>query len=108
MFEFCPVFGKLVAEYFVDRYFEYHSCPTKRDISDKTHGIVPVWGFGTVVESTHPKVVKGERIYGYLAPCRYIVAPVSPSDVNKHAFYIPRPHLPGGMLFNYDIVLLWC
>ncbi len=28
-------------------------------------GIIPVWGFGTVVESTHADVVVGERFYGY-------------------------------------------
>ena len=28
-------------------------------------GIVPVWGFGTVMESTHPDVAVGERLYGY-------------------------------------------
>ena len=28
-------------------------------------GIVPVWGFGTVVESTHADVAIGERLYGY-------------------------------------------
>lgn len=28
-------------------------------------GIVPVWGFGSVVESLHPEVTVGERLYGY-------------------------------------------
>ena len=28
-------------------------------------GIVPVWGFGTVVQSSHPGVAVGERLYGY-------------------------------------------
>src|SRR6476469_4969291 len=28
-------------------------------------GIVPVWGFGTVVQSLHPGVATGERLYGY-------------------------------------------
>ncbi len=28
-------------------------------------GRVPVWGFGTVIESTHPEVSVGERFYGY-------------------------------------------
>ena len=29
-------------------------------------GVIPVWGFATVVESTHPEVPVGERVYGYL------------------------------------------
>jgi hypothetical protein len=28
-------------------------------------GIVPVWGFGSVVQSLHPGVAVGERLYGY-------------------------------------------
>ncbi|MBS0455229.1 MAG: DUF2855 family protein [Proteobacteria bacterium] len=28
-------------------------------------GIVPVWGFGAVVQSAHPGVAVGERLYGY-------------------------------------------
>ena len=28
-------------------------------------GIVPVWGFGTVVQSLHPALAVGERLYGY-------------------------------------------
>ena len=28
-------------------------------------GIVPVWGFGTVVQSLHPAIAVGERLYGY-------------------------------------------
>lgn len=32
---------------------------------DEGRGIVPVWGFGTVVQSAHPGVAVGERLYGY-------------------------------------------
>ncbi|RYF35909.1 MAG: DUF2855 family protein, partial [Comamonadaceae bacterium] len=28
-------------------------------------GVIPVWGFGTVVQSLHPGVAVGERLYGY-------------------------------------------
>ncbi|KDR79940.1 hypothetical protein GALMADRAFT_116466 [Galerina marginata CBS 339.88] len=78
------------------RYFDFHSAPESTDgnCSRKTHGLIPVWGFGTVIKSTHPKISEGERVYGYLAPTRYLLLPVSPNDVNKTAFYVPRPHLP--------------
>lgn len=76
------------------RYFDFHPAPEAEGVSQKSHGLIPVWGFGTVVTSTHPKIREGERVYGYLAPTRYLLVPVSPSDVNKHAFYVPRPHLP--------------
>ncbi|KAK0480565.1 hypothetical protein IW261DRAFT_1363847 [Armillaria novae-zelandiae] len=76
------------------RYFDFHPAPEHREVSPQSHGIVPVWGLATVVASKHPKVAIGERVYGYLAPTRYLLLPVSPSDVNKFAFYISRPHLP--------------
>jgi hypothetical protein len=79
-----------------NRYFDYHPAPSTGNVSSKTHGLVPVWGFGTIVASTHSRIKPGERVYGYLAPIRYLVVPVSPSDVNKYAFYVPRPHLPAG------------
>ncbi|KAF9467836.1 hypothetical protein BDZ94DRAFT_1376575 [Collybia nuda] len=76
------------------RYFEFNPAPENGSVSPKSHGLIPVWGFGTIVTSTHPKINEGERVYGYFAPTRYLLVPVSPSDVNKHAFYVPRPHLP--------------
>lgn len=53
-------------------------------------GIVPVWGFGTVVQSLHPGVAVGERLYGYwpmaneavLAPDR--VSPAGFRDAAAH------------------------
>ncbi|KAF7327411.1 hypothetical protein MKEN_00318900 [Mycena kentingensis (nom. inval.)] len=78
------------------RYFDFHAAPESEKTSTKTHGLIPVWGFGTITASAHPKITVGERVYGYFAPCRYLLVPVSPSDVNRHAFYVPRPHLPAG------------
>ncbi|KAH8822662.1 hypothetical protein DL96DRAFT_1745899 [Flagelloscypha sp. PMI_526] len=78
------------------RYFDFHAAPedTSAAISPKTHGLFPVWGFGTVVKSTHNKIQSGERVYGYFAPVKYLVVSISEADVNTHAFYVPRPHLP--------------
>ena len=90
------------------RYFDFHPAPTTESVSSKTHGLIPVWGFGTVVNSTHPHIQTGERVYGYLAPTRYLLVPVSPSDVNRYSFFVPRPHLPAGsvtsslLLFKFD------
>lgn len=50
--------------------------------------------------STHPKIKEGERVYGYFAPTRYLLLPVS-SDVNKYSFYVPRPHFPAGELSRF-------
>ncbi|KAF8235026.1 hypothetical protein L208DRAFT_1393236 [Tricholoma matsutake] len=76
------------------RYFDFHPVPETGAISSKTHGLIPVWGFGTVDVSNHPRIHQGEQVYGYFAPTRYLLIPVSSNDVNKHAFYVLRPHLP--------------
>jgi hypothetical protein len=65
-------------------------------VSPNTHGVTPMWGFGNVVASSHPKIRTGERVYGYFAPTRYLLLPVSEQDVNDYSFYVPRPHLPAG------------
>lgn len=63
-----------------------------------------MWGFGTVVVSTHPKVAVGERLYGYFAPTRYLVLHIDEKDVNKYSMYVPRNHLPAGRsdIFVFD------
>ncbi|KAJ3571800.1 hypothetical protein NP233_g3525 [Leucocoprinus birnbaumii] len=79
------------------RYFDFHPAPATSsgvNVSPDTHGLIPVWGFGTIKASNHPKLSVGERVYGYFAPTRYLVLPISSNDVNKFAAYVPRPHLP--------------
>ncbi len=61
-------------------------------------GIIPVWGFGTVIESTHADITVGERFYGYYPMASDIVlSPARPRPagfadgaghrVNLHAVY---------------------
>ncbi|KIK71508.1 hypothetical protein GYMLUDRAFT_66712 [Collybiopsis luxurians FD-317 M1] len=88
------------------RYYDFHPVPPNSSVdsgssvsvsgsvSSQTHGLVPVWGFGTVVASAHPKVSVGERLYGYFVPARYLVLPIDEKDANKYSIYVPRPHLP--------------
>ncbi|KAI5120322.1 hypothetical protein M0805_000382 [Coniferiporia weirii] len=76
------------------RYFEYHTVPETPTTSQKSHGLIPAWGFGTVVWSSHKRVAAGERVYGYFAPTRYLLLPISPSDVSTYAVFVSRPHLP--------------
>jgi len=57
---------------------------------EEGQGIVPVWGFGDVVQTSHPGVALGERLYGYfpmaqtvvLAPTR--LSPEGFSDASAH------------------------
>ncbi|KAL4254586.1 Protein of unknown function DUF2855 [Abortiporus biennis] len=76
------------------RYFDFHPAPESGAVNPKTYGLIPVWGFGTVLATSHPKVRKGDRVYGFFAPTKYLLLPVSTTDISKYAFYVPRPHLP--------------
>lgn len=53
-------------------------------------GIIPVWGFGTVVESTHADIHVGERFYGYYPMASDVV--LSPAKANPRGFADGAPH----------------
>jgi hypothetical protein len=56
-------------------------------------GIVPVWGFGTVVQSLHPGVAVGERLYGYWPMASEAV--LQPDRVSPAGFSDAAPHRAG-------------
>ena len=56
-------------------------------------GIVPVWGFGTVVQSLHPGVAVGERLYGYWPMARSAV--LAPTRVSGSGFVDGAAHRAG-------------
>lgn len=51
---------------------------------DEARGCVPVWGFADVVESRHPDIEVGERIFGYLPMATELV--VQPDAVTDLVF----------------------
>jgi NADPH:quinone reductase-like Zn-dependent oxidoreductase len=53
-------------------------------------GIVPVWGFATVVQSLHPAVAVGERLYGYWPMAGSAV--LTPDRVTSEGFSDGAPH----------------
>jgi hypothetical protein len=53
-------------------------------------GIVPVWGFGTVVQSLHPGVAVGERLYGYWPMSNQAV--LQPDKLSDAGFRESAPH----------------
>ncbi|EEB92859.1 hypothetical protein MPER_08569, partial [Moniliophthora perniciosa FA553] len=63
----------------VDRYYDFFPAPENPEdnVSAETHG-------------SHV----GERLYGYFAPTKYLLVPIDPKDINKHAMYVPRPQFP--------------
>jgi NADPH:quinone reductase-like Zn-dependent oxidoreductase len=53
-------------------------------------GRVPVWGFADVVESTHPQIKPGERLFGYLPMSSQLV--VQPERVSAGSFLDGAAH----------------
>jgi hypothetical protein len=53
-------------------------------------GIIPVCGLGQVLESTHPGIRVGERLYGYFPMARYVV--IEPADIEDRRFRDAAPH----------------
>ncbi len=57
---------------------------------DDGDGRIPVWGFATVLASSHPDVAVGERVYGYLPMSTHVM--VQPDKVNDTGFVDAAPH----------------
>ena len=53
-------------------------------------GRIPVWGFGTVLESHHPDVNVGERLYGYFPMANSV--DLTPAKVSAGSFFDAAPH----------------
>jgi len=65
------------------RYWDFFPAP-------EGFGIVPMWGHARVIESRHPDIAVGERVYGYLPMASHLdvvpgrVSPGGFSDVSEH------------------------
>jgi hypothetical protein len=53
-------------------------------------GRIPVWGFGAVLQSRHPDVPVGERLYGYFPMSSSV--DLSPVKVSAGSFFDGAPH----------------
>ncbi|MFM2050178.1 MAG: hypothetical protein RL682_669 [Pseudomonadota bacterium] len=53
-------------------------------------GNIPVWGFGNVVQSSHPGVAVGERLYGYWPFATHAV--LSPAKLTEGSFMDAAEH----------------
>ena len=62
--------------------------PTSSD--DASWGRLPVWGFADVIESQHPEIAIGERIYGYLPLSTHLK--VLAGRVSARGFIDASPH----------------
>jgi hypothetical protein len=71
---------------FGDRMGYWQFFPTGED----GWGIIPVWGFGSVVQSLHPGVAVGERLYGYWPMATSAV--LQPGRLSEHGFTDEAAH----------------
>lgn len=60
------------------------------DDADRQWGIIPVWAFADVVESTVAEVPVGDRLYGYFPPATSVV--MRPLDVRRSSLKDGTPH----------------
>ena len=65
--------------------------------SEEGWGRPPVWGFGEVVNSSHPDVETGERYYGFLPISSYVTLDAKPNssgvrDIAAHRADLPRAY----------------
>lgn len=56
-------------------------------------GNIPVWGFGEVIESRHPEVAKGERLFGYFPMATHLV--IEAVNVTKRGLSDGAAHRQG-------------
>jgi hypothetical protein len=74
------------------QYWQFYPVPADADASSTTPawGCIPVWGFGTVVQSLHPGVAVGERLYGYWPMASHAV--LQPVKLSAGSFSDGAPH----------------
>lgn len=58
--------------------------------ADTAFGRIPVWGFGSVSQSSHPGVAVGERLYGYFPMASSVV--LQPARLSPGSFYDGAAH----------------
>lgn len=73
------------------QYWQFY--PVAPDADGTAWGCIPVWGFGRVVQSLHPGVAVGERLYGYWPMASHAV--LSPVKLSAAALSDGAPHRAG-------------
>ncbi|HPH15247.1 MAG TPA: DUF2855 family protein [Burkholderiaceae bacterium] len=59
-------------------------------VAQEGWGVIPVWGFGDVVQSLHAGVAVGERLYGYFPMASSVV--LAPTRLSPTSFSDGAPH----------------
>ncbi len=74
------------------QYWQFYPVPTDpdADADGPAWGNIPVWGFAEVVQSLHPGVAVGERLYGYWPMASHAV--LQPTRLSAVGFSDGAPH----------------
>ncbi|MGY6552040.1 MAG: DUF2855 family protein [Erythrobacter sp.] len=70
--------------------FRYWDFFPATNASGEGYGIVPMWGHARVIESNHPEIMVGERVYGYLPMASHLdvmpgkITPAGFADLAEH------------------------
>ena len=72
-------------------YWQFFPVPAEED--GTAWGCIPVWGFGRVLQSLHPGVAVGERLYGYWPMASHAV--LTPVRLSAAGFTDGAPHRAG-------------
>lgn len=67
--------------------------PVPADADGSRWGCIPAWGFGRVLQSLHPGVAVGERLYGYWPLASHAV--LAPVRLSAAGFMDGAPHRAG-------------
>ena len=59
-------------------------------VTDAGWGVIPVWGFADIVESNHPDVAVGERLYGYWPMASHLV--MAPGKISENRLIDDATH----------------
>jgi len=71
-------------------YWRFFPVLSEDGTPDEAWGRIPVWGFGTVVQSRHADVPVGEHLYGYFPMANAV--DLTPSRVTPLSFSDAAPH----------------
>ena len=69
-------------------------------------GVIPVWGFGEVIQSNHPEVPVGDRLFGYFPPAKTLkmrpvgIKPGRVIDGSAHRSMLPAGYNIYRRVFN--------
>ncbi len=69
-------------------YWQFFPATSDRGVTE--WGVIPVWGFADVIESSHKEIPVGDRLFGYFPPATHVV--MRPAKVSEHQWLDSSEH----------------